>query len=144
MIRPAHRSDVADIRDLYHRTGRPRRPTVRFTEYVVAFEGRQLVGCAAVRPVGNGGYLYGLCVHTDWRRRGIGSALTHARLDRVAINGCGPAVALAMFWNLRFFRSLGFTLVRRDRLPSIWRKVSDLRNPTYRRSAVMWRDPDPE
>ncbi len=142
MIRPADSTDVPQIRHLYHRAGRPRRPCVRFAEYIIAEDEGHVVGCAAVRSVGNGGYLYGLCVHPDWRCRGIGSALTKARLRRVASKGGGPAVALAMFWNVRFFRRLGFALAKRDRLPRIWRRVSDLSNPTYRRSAVMWHDTD--
>lgn len=139
MIRPAERSDLTAIRELYHRTGRPRRPVLRAGEYFVAFEREKLVGCAAVRPVDDGGYLYGLAVDTAYRRLGIGSALTRARLDTVRDNG-GPAVALAMFWNVGFFRRLGFVPMRRDSLPWVWRRVSDLRNPVYKRSAVMWHD----
>jgi N-acetylglutamate synthase-like GNAT family acetyltransferase len=137
MIRPAQKSDVPGIRDLYRSTGRPRRAVVRSAEYFVAFEDQRLVGCAAVRPVGDGGYLYGLAVHSDYRRRRIGSALTVARLRRVRQRGGKVAIVLAMFWNVRFFKRLGFELIRRDGLPRIYRRITDLRDPLYRRSAVL-------
>jgi N-acetylglutamate synthase-like GNAT family acetyltransferase len=140
MIRPAEKSDVPWIRELYRSTGRPRRGVVRCAEYFVAIEDRRLVGCAAVRAVADGGYLYGLAVHSDYRRRRIGSALTVARLRRVRRGGGKLAIVLAMFWNVRFFKRLGFKLVRRDLLPRTYRRVADLRNPLYRRSAVLSHD----
>jgi N-acetylglutamate synthase-like GNAT family acetyltransferase len=140
MIRPAGRSDVREIRDLYRLTGRPRRGAVRCAEYFVAVKDRRVVGCAAVRPAGDGGYLYGLAVHPDYRRKRIGSALTVARLRRVRQDGGTVAIVLAMFWNMRFFKRLGFKLVRRDLLPPTLRRIADLRNPIYRRSAVLSHD----
>ena len=140
MIRPAEKSDIPEIRDLYRATGRPRRRVVRCAEYFVAIEDRRLVGCAAVRPVGDGGYLYGLAVHSDYRRRRIGSALTVARLRRVRQRGGEVAIVLAMFWNVRFFKGLGFELIRRDGLPQAYRRVADLRDPLYRRSALLSHD----
>jgi ribosomal protein S18 acetylase RimI-like enzyme len=82
-------------------------------------------------------YLYGLAVHSDYRRRRIGSALTVAPLRRVRQRGGKVAIVLAMFWNVRFFKSLGFKLIRRDGLPQAYRRVADLRDPLYRRSAVL-------
>ena len=140
MIRPAEKSDVPGIRELYRLTGRPRRAVVRWGEYFVAIEDRRLVGCAAVRPVGEGGYLYGLAVHADYRRRRTGSALTVARLRRVRQHGGKVAIVLAMFWNVRFFKRLGFKLIRRDDLPHAYRRVADVRDPLYRRSAVLSHD----
>jgi N-acetylglutamate synthase-like GNAT family acetyltransferase len=143
MIRPAERSDVREIRSLYRLTGRPRRALVRSAEYFVSVEDGRLVGCAAVRSVGDDGYLYGLAVDPAYRRRGIGSALTVARLRRVSTSGGTTAVVLAMFWNVRFFKRLGFTLLRRDCLLRDFRRLADLRNPLYRRSAVLSHDLEP-
>lgn len=140
MIRPARRSDAPEIRELYRLTGRPRRGAVRCAEYFVSVEDRRVVGCAAVRAIGDGGYLYGLAVHPDYRRKRIGSALTLARLRRVRHDGGTVAIVLVMFWNVRFFKRLGFKLVPRDLLPHTFRRVADLRNPVYRRSAVLSHD----
>lgn len=126
------------MRDLYRRTGRPARRTLRVAEYLVAIQRGNVVGCAGVRSVKDAGYLYGLVVHPDWRRRGIGSNLTRARLDRLRRGRSNTAVVLAMFWNVRFFRRLGFELVRRESLPLALQRIADLRNPVYRRSAVLW------
>lgn len=138
MIRRAVRSDVPEIRELYSASGRPSRPVLRVTEYYVAVIGTRIAGCAAVRRVQYGGYLYGLAVHPDFRRRGIGSALTRLRLRKLRQEGGAGAIVLAMFWNVRFFRRLGFKLIKRESLPWPWRRIADLRSPIYRHSAVLW------
>jgi N-acetylglutamate synthase-like GNAT family acetyltransferase len=140
MIRAAKRSDVREIRSLYRLTGRPRRRAVRCAEYFVSVEDGRIVGCAGVRQIGDDGYLYGLAVDPTYRRRGIGSALTVARLRRVSDNGGTIAVVLAMFWNVRFFKRLGFKLTRRDGLRRPFRRAADLSDPLYRRSAVLSHD----
>jgi N-acetylglutamate synthase-like GNAT family acetyltransferase len=136
MIRRADRLDVPKIRALYRLTGRPER-SIRLAEYFVAEQNGLIAGCAAVRQVRDGGYLYGLAVHPSYRRQGIGSALTVARLQEISTGHGTTAIVLAMFWNVSFFKRLGFKLVRRDGLPNQFRRLADLRAPLYKRSAVL-------
>ncbi len=136
-IRPARRSDLHAIHQLRTQVGRPSRRVIRISEYLVATQGPVLVGCAAVHPTSAGGYLYGLAVRRASQRQGIGAALTLARLERIRRRGGGIAVVLAMFWNVKFFSRLGFQLTKRDDLPAPARRISDMRDPLYRRSAVM-------
>ncbi len=103
----------------------------------MAQAGEERVGCAAVERVSEGGYLYGLAVHPDHRRNGIGSALTQVRVERVEAWNGKFAVALAMFWNLGFFRSLGFTHVPKASLPAAVTHLPDFRDPKLRRSAAV-------
>ena len=49
------------------------------------------------------------------------------------------AVALAMFWNSRFFRAHGFVPVKRSELPPEAACHAELADPAFRRSAVMLR-----
>jgi ribosomal protein S18 acetylase RimI-like enzyme len=101
------------------------------------------VGCAAVQLVmldsGLEGYLYGLAVRKEFQRKGIGAALTEARMERVRANDGTRGIALAMFWNIGFFKKLGFETVRRhDLLPAIL-ELPDFVDVRYRRSAVVVR-----
>jgi ribosomal protein S18 acetylase RimI-like enzyme len=84
-----------------------------------------------------GGYLYGLAVERRCQRLGVGSQLTRARIDRIRGSGATLAVVIAMFWNVGFFRKLGFTSVPRSALPFVVRRLADFRNPLYKRSAVL-------
>jgi N-acetylglutamate synthase-like GNAT family acetyltransferase len=136
-IRPAAANDLEWIRSFGLLTRRPARQTIRWQEYFVAQAGQERVGCAAVERVGGGGYLYGLAVHLDHRRSGIGSALTQVRVERVRAWNGKFAAALAMFWNLRFFRSLGFTNVPKASLPAAVTNLPDFRNPKLRRSVAV-------
>lgn len=103
----------------------------------MAVQGDLLVGCAAVRLTSTGGYLYGLAVRRENQRRGIGSALTHARVHRVREDGGRLAAVLAMFWNVRFFKRLGFRLTPRKELAPSIQQLADFRDPLYRRSAAL-------
>lgn len=136
-IRPAAHSDIAWIRSFVVLTRRPARATIHCCEYFVAQRAQERVGCAAVERLAEGGYLYGLAVHANHRRCGIGSALTRARVDRVRAWNGKFAVALAMFWNLRFFRALGFNNVSKALLPTAVTRLDDFRSPRLRHSAAV-------
>jgi N-acetylglutamate synthase-like GNAT family acetyltransferase len=84
-----------------------------------------------------GGYLYGLAVRHDSQHSGIGTALTLARIHRVRQRGGNLAVLMAMFWNVGFFRKLGFETVSRGELAPAIRRLADFQNPRYKRSAVL-------
>ncbi len=136
-IRNAVESDLSEIQTLYLIAGRPARSPPRVAEYLIASTPDQLLGCAGVHHLAENGYLYGLAVHPAFRRRGIGSALTVARVERLRSRNAQRAIALAMFWNVRFFRNLGFQVMRRADLPEIVLRLPDFEDVTYRRSAVV-------
>ena len=134
-IRPAAERDAEWIRIFGMLTRRPVRQTIRWTEYCVAWVGGERVGCAAIERITKGGYLFGLTVDPNYRRSGIGSALTNARLEQVRTwNG---ELALAMFWNLRFFRGLGFENVPKANLPEAVTQLPDFGDPKLRRSTAV-------
>jgi N-acetylglutamate synthase-like GNAT family acetyltransferase len=135
-VRPALPSDRMAIYRIYRSLNRPRR-RIWISEYLVAEGNGQVLGCAAVRMFAKGGYLYGLAVRRDSQRSGIGAALTRARMSKIRNHGGDLAVVLAMFWNVGFFRKLGFATVRREELDSAIRRLADFRNPLYKRSAVL-------
>ncbi len=135
-IRAAVQSDRMAIRRIYASLNRPAR-RIWISEYLVAEREYQILGCAAVRMFTTGGYLYGLAVRHDSQHSGIGAALTRARMERICTGGGDQAVVMAMFWNVGFFRKLGFVTIRRDELPSAVRRLADFRNPVYKRSAVL-------
>lgn len=83
--------------------------------------------------------MYGLTVLPQFRRQGIGSLLTEARVQRIRRAGGGLAVAMAMFWNARFFRSQGFETMPRAHLPEPFLLLEDFQSKTLRRSAVFAR-----
>ena len=140
-ISRAEHADIADVQRLYLELRRPLRRQLEMEEYLVARVEGRLIGCAAVHLITSAkrceGYLYGLGVHKEFQRRGIGRALTEARVDLVCSFGGSQAAALAMFWNVEFFRRLGFVTVPRDSLSPEMRKLSDFCDNRYRRSAVM-------
>jgi N-acetylglutamate synthase-like GNAT family acetyltransferase len=136
LVRPALPTDRQAIIYIQQSLNRPFR-RVMISEYLIAEAGGQILGCAAVRFFPAGGYLYGLAVRRDSQRSGIGAALTRARMDAIRCSGGTLAVVMAMFWNVGFFRKLGFATIRRDELPVTVRGIADFRNPLYKRSAVL-------
>jgi N-acetylglutamate synthase-like GNAT family acetyltransferase len=136
LVRPAMVNDRLAIRRIYRSLNRPGR-RVWISEYLVAEGNDQILGCAAVRKFPQGGYLYGLAVLRDAQRSGIGTALTRARVDAIRTSGGDLAVVMAMFWNVGFFRKLGFATTPREELPLTVRRLSDFRNPIYKRSAIL-------
>lgn len=136
-IRHASPEEVKEIRKIHGELHRPKRP-VRASEYLVAVDSQRVVACAAVRMFKGGGYLYGLAVERKSQRCGVGAALTRARMDLIRERGESLAVVLAMFWNVNFFRKLGFQTVRREELPAAVRRIADFRKPEYKHSAVLW------
>ena len=138
LLRDARPPDRDGILGLYARLRRPPRSALDLAEYLIgtALDGK-IIGCAGVHHFDEGSYLFGLAVDRPHQRQGLGSALTLARLDRARHAGSRFAVVLAMFWNVRFFRHLGFRSIGRADLPSSVSRLDDFQNPTYRRSSVL-------
>jgi N-acetylglutamate synthase-like GNAT family acetyltransferase len=139
-IRRATTQDRQYITELQERLNRPLRSDSVTCEYFVAVNGRQIVGCAAVRKRGNVGYLYGLAVDKPWRRQGIGHALTQTRLEWLRNEQVRSAFVMAMFWNIRFFRKHGFILTKRRTMGAVQSLHSDFSDAWSRRSALLFLD----
>jgi len=126
------------IRRLYVQIKSPHARRIHIREYFVALVRGKLVGCAAIRSIGNSGYLYGRAVAKDWRRRGVGTALLARRIQWLRRRKAKAAFALVMFWNVSTFRRLGFRIVSRAELPKSARDLRDFRDDRNRHSATLW------
>lgn len=136
----AREQDAALIAAIHLELHRPPpRQKYRTSEFLIAWHQDMAVGCAGTALNLEGGYFYGLAVRRDWQRQGIGGKLMEARLLALGALHLRYAVALAMFWNGRFFRKYGFAPMRRSELPESASVHLELRDPTYGRSAVMFR-----
>jgi N-acetylglutamate synthase-like GNAT family acetyltransferase len=138
-IYQATAKDISSIRAIHSDLKRPLRPTYPASEYLLARKDGDVVGCAGTCLYEDGAYFYGLAVKRAWQRQGIGSQLMKARLEVAEAVQVDYAVALAMFWNTRFFRKHGFAPVKKPLLPASALFHSDLTDPVYRRSATMLR-----
>jgi N-acetylglutamate synthase-like GNAT family acetyltransferase len=138
-IRIGREQDAELIRSIHLELKRPSRDHYLANAYLVAWLKGEAIGCAATSVFADGGYFYGLAVRRAWQRQGIGGQLMEARIGALRALRAEYAVALAMFWNSRFFRSYGFEPVKREKLPASALHHPDLRNPALRRSAVMLR-----
>jgi len=136
-IRQATSHDFAMISKLNLLTKRPQRTDLQLHEYLVAEINSELVGCAALRCRRDSGYLYGLTVHPDWRRQGIGHSLTDRRLEAIRAQGLHHAVVFAMFWNVKFFKRHGFVLTNRSRASELRWLHKDFEDAWCRRSALL-------
>src|SRR2546423_11932367 len=115
-IHKASEQDIPMIMGLYRQIGSPHASSIDIREYFVATAMKEIIGCAAVRQVHQGGLLYGRAVKKEWRRQGIGTALVVERLQWLRKHGAKSAVGLVMFWNVSSFKKLGFCTVPRAKL----------------------------
>jgi len=136
-FRRATRTDWDQISELNVITKRPRRADSLPQEYFVAETSSGIVGCAALRCRRNAGYLYGLTVHPRWRRLGIGHSLTAQRLETIQAARLTAAYVFAMFWNVRFFKSHGFSLIKRAFGSQLRWLHEDFEEEWCRRSALL-------
>ena len=138
-IRRASPLDLSQIRAIHQELNRPTRGPYAHGDFLIAWKGKEPIGCAGTSVYEDAAYFYGLAVRRDWQKQGIGSQLMQARIDVLRGAGIRYAVALVMFWNCRFFREFGFSPIRRELLPSSASVYSDITNPLLKRSAVMIR-----
>jgi N-acetylglutamate synthase-like GNAT family acetyltransferase len=115
----ARKQDWPAIVALQSAEHRPGREDSRVSDYFVAKVGDELVGSVAGRYSGGTGYLYGLVVGKKWRRHGIGHALTAECLSHLETRSANRVFALAMFWNLWFFKKHGFVVAKRSEFPDL-------------------------
>jgi N-acetylglutamate synthase-like GNAT family acetyltransferase len=133
----ARERDWSAIVALQSAEHRPRHEDSTVSEYFVAKVGDELVGCVAGRYVGDIGYLYGLVVGKSWRRHGIGHALTAKCLSHLQTCNASQVLALAMFWNVRFFKQHKFIVVKRSTFPGLIELHRDFDEAWGRHSALL-------
>jgi len=136
-IRKARTADWPDILRLQSLNNRPARRDSIVSDYFVAFVSDELVGSCAIRANADAGYLYGLVVSRQWRKRGIGHALTSECLGHLQSSQVRKVLALAMFWNIRFFRKHGFSVIKRTSLPNDAAIHHDFSEDWSRRSTLL-------
>ncbi len=84
-------------------------------EFFVA-ENKGIVGCVALRIFWNDlAEIRSLCVHPDYRRRGVGSLLVRAALDEARAFGIQKVFTLTR--SPKFFEKLNFKIVDKQDLP---------------------------
>ena len=96
-------------------------------EFVLAeeVESKKIVGVGALHLTWNElAEIRSMAVHEDFSRQGIGSAIVKKLLEE------GQAVGVKKFFTLtyrpEFFKSLGFTITKRESLPhKIWKECID-------------------
>jgi predicted N-acetyltransferase YhbS len=74
---------------------------------LIARENGKAVGCLALEKMGKKVYLQSLAVIKEKRRQGIGRALINIAFDGY-VNKGEIVIALTLFWNNKFYRTLGF------------------------------------
>jgi GNAT superfamily N-acetyltransferase len=75
---------------------------------LTAYDDGEPVGCATVVLMDEAAGVYGVAVRDDWRRRGIGAALTAMCLHRAAAAGCDLAYLNPSEIGYGMYASLGF------------------------------------
>ena len=136
-LRKAKHDEWPSILRLQSEERRPSRADSQVSEYFVALVGSKLVGCVALRVQGEMAYLYGLLVAKRWRRVGIGHALTHHCVRILKMQKIKKLYLLSMFWNIRFFRKHGFSLVDREAFSRLTNLHGDFGEDWCRRSALL-------
>jgi GNAT superfamily N-acetyltransferase len=76
---------------------------------LTAYDVHEPVGCATVVMMDGVAGIYGVAVRDEWRRRGIGAALTSLCLQRAAASGCDLAYLNPSDIGYRVYASLGFS-----------------------------------
>jgi N-acetylglutamate synthase-like GNAT family acetyltransferase len=139
-IRKARKHDWRGIAQLHCSQNRPIRRDSSVSDYFVALASEELIGTSAVRFKADTGYLYGLVVERQWRKQGIGHALICACLNHLREARVRRVLALVMFWNIRFFRKHGFTVIERTSVPAAAGIHGDFCQEWSRRSTLLCAD----
>ena len=114
----AEAADWPAVRDLLTQAGLPLDGAAEaFTTGVVASDGGELVGCAAIEPYDGAALLRSVAVTRDRRGTGVGTKLVHAIEDLARDRGATTLILLtetAEPW----FRRLGYTPIERSSVPA--------------------------
>lgn len=118
MIEPARDRDLPDVHRLLHELDLPLAGVDDHVRtMLVAREGAQVVGTAALELYADGALLRSVAVDSRLQGRGIGHQLTEAALRLAETHGA-PAVFLLTMTAERFFPKFGFEEIARDDVPA--------------------------
>ena len=96
-----------------------------------------LMGCVGLELRSPHAYMESLVVHPDARRQGLGRALTQRLFDLYVADDAKymDMVAMTLFWNNRFYESLGFERVD----PRMAKAADDVAAKEKHRYCTVWR-----
>jgi N-acetylglutamate synthase-like GNAT family acetyltransferase len=77
-----------------------------------------MLGCAALEKAGGYAVVHSVSVEKSWRRHGIGTTLMRRCLKDAKSRGFQAIGLTTIFWNIRFFKRMGFRTVSREKLPA--------------------------
>lgn len=113
-LRPAAAQDESGIRALLERNDLPTRDlTSSRAEFVVAYEGEELVGAGALEAFGSAALLRSVVVAADRRGGGLGQRIVRELEQRARTAGIGELVLLTQT-AARFFERQGYRIVERS------------------------------
>ena len=137
MIEPAHDRDLPEVRGLLERLNLP---IAGVDDHVrtmlVAREGGQVVGTAALELYADGALLRSVAVDPVRQGGGLGHRLTEAALRLAETHGA-PAVFLLTTTAERFFPSFGFERITRDDVPATVRASIEFQSACPASAIVM-------
>jgi amino-acid N-acetyltransferase len=112
-IAPARGSDYDVVAALLEREHLPLDGLRQhFENALVARAGNRIVGCSALEVYDGGALLRSVAVDAEYRRGGVGSALTDAAIQ-LAMRRLAPTIYLLTTTAERFFQKFGFEIVDR-------------------------------
>jgi amino-acid N-acetyltransferase len=132
----AGKADHGAVADLLRRDDLPVEGLAEVEVLVVARDGPEVVGCAALEGYGDAVLLRSVAVAAAWRGRGLGRALTETALHHARRAGAQEAYLLTTTAEA-FFVHLGFTVVARAQVPEAVRASVEFQDVCPASAAVM-------
>jgi N-acetylglutamate synthase-like GNAT family acetyltransferase len=103
----------------------------------VATRQNRIVGCAALETVNPHGIIHSVAVEKDCRREGIGTKLLMKCLEQARRQRMQIVALTTMFWNIRFFKWVGFQTTSRKELPLPLKHHTDFCSFRFRHTTPM-------
>ena len=137
MIEPATGGDLPHIRSLLERLHLPLDGVDDHVRtMLVAREGKQIVGTAALELYAGGALLRSVAVEPDRQGRHLGQQLTDAALRLAAAHGVNTVFLLTTTAE-RFFPRFGFEAIGRDEVPDSVRQSVEFQSACPASAVVM-------
>jgi amino-acid N-acetyltransferase len=117
-LRAAEPRDMQSIRELLQESGLPTEDLARARpEFVVACEGKRIVGVGALERFGAAGLLRSIAVAPDRRGAGIGPMIVEYLEERARTDGLSELVLLTQTAK-GFFEWQGYRIIERSHAPA--------------------------